>query len=232
MTHRTPSIYDAAMTSEPDPPWLRDAARAVGHEVAGYFATALTIARAPSQFAANWGEGRVRALNPLAFMLNALAVLGPWRALWARLLDPNPPTTPLWFEMAKPVLPVVINVSVTALFHALVRAMGSSRPLRSSLALALYTTGGPLALVNFLAAPVMLAGYLHHTPLVFALWMVANLVALAVFFVYLVAMETALHRLGRWRVTLAALVSWTCWAVLSAWLNFHHPELIRSLLGG
>ena len=29
------------------------------------------------------------ALNPLAFMLNALAVLGPWRVLWARLLDPN-----------------------------------------------------------------------------------------------------------------------------------------------
>jgi hypothetical protein len=221
------------MTSEPDPPWLRDAARAVGRELAAFAATLWAIVSSPARFADDWAAGRRRALNPLAFMLNALAVIGPWRALWARLVDPNPPTTPLWFEAAKPILPVVMNVTVTALFHLLLRPLGARRPLRSSLAMALYVSGGPLAILNFLVAPLVLYGYLHRdNPAIAAPMALANLALLVFFFVYLVVMQASLHRVARWRAAVAALLAWTAFGVGSVWVSEHHPELMRAFLEG
>jgi hypothetical protein len=221
------------MTSEPDPPWMRDAARAVGHELAAFATTVWAILSSPARFADDWAAGRRRALNPLAFLLNALAVVGPWRALWARLVDPNPPTTPLWFELCKPLLPVVVNLSVTMLFHALLRPLGARRPLRSSMAIALYVSGGPLAIVNFLAAPLVLYGYIHRDrPLVAIATALVNLGMLACFLVYLVVMQSSLHKVARWRATVAALLAWTTFGALSAWVSLHHPELMRSLLEG
>jgi hypothetical protein len=219
------------MTGEPDPPWMRDAARAVGHELSTFAATLWAIVSSPARFAADWAAGQRHALNPLAFLLNALAVIGPWRALWARLVDPNPPTTPLWFELAKPAMPIVMNVSVTAIFHLLLKPLGGRRPLRSSLAMAMYVSGGPLAIMNFLVAPIVLYGFIHRTNVVIALILaVANLALLALFFVYLIAMQASLHKLPRWRVTLAVVVAWTSFGFLAARTSIHHPELMRSLL--
>ena len=45
-------------------------------------------------------------------------------------------------------------------------------------------------------------------------------------------MASTLHRLPRWRVTLAVPVAWSTYGALSARVSFHHPDLIRSLLGG
>jgi hypothetical protein len=226
------SIYDGGMTSEPDPPWVRDAARAVGHELAAYFVTLWAIASAPARFAAEWSDGRRPALNPLAFLLNSLAVVGPWRAIWARLLDPNPPTTPLWFEIGKPMLPVLISLVVTSWFHVLAVALGARRPLRSSMAITMYVSGGPLAILNFFTAPVVLYGFINRFSPV-GLWAVlVNFALLAAFFVYLVIAEAALHRLSRWRVTLAAVVAWFSFGAFSAWVSLHHPELVRSMLSG
>lgn len=221
------------MTSEPDPPWLRDAARAVGREVAAFARTLWAIATSPARFADQWVSGQRRALNPLAFLLNALAVLGPWRALWARLVDPNPPTTPLWFELGKPIFPVIINVTVTALFHLILKPLGTRRPLRSSLAMAMYVSGGPLAILNFLLAPLMLYGFIHRENLTIVMTSaVANLGLLAAFIVYLIATQASLHRLPRWRVTIAVLLAWTAFGFLSARTSIHHPNLMRSLLEG
>src|SRR3954471_20620249 len=149
------------MAGEPDPSWTTDAARAVGHEVAAYARTVGTIARHPARFAADWSDGRVRALNPLAFLLNALAVLGPWRAAWAHVVDPNRPSTPLWFELMKPAFPVILNVCITSVMHALLLIFGARRPLRSSCAMAMSVSGGPGAVLNLLLAPLMLYGFLH-----------------------------------------------------------------------
>ena len=221
------------MTSEPDPPWLRDAIRAVGRELAAFALTLWAILSAPARFADDWVHGRRRALNPLAFLLNALAVLGPWRALWARLLDPSAPTTPLWFELAKPAYPIVVNVSVTALFHLLLRPLGARRPLRSSLAIGMYVTGGPSAIMNFLVGPLMLYGFIHRDNVAVALSMsFANLALLAVFIVYSILAQAGLHRLPRWRVTVAVLVAWTAFGFLAARTTMHHPNLMRSLLEG
>jgi hypothetical protein len=221
------------MTSEPDPPWLRDAIRAVGHELATFATTLWAILASPARFAADWASGRRHALNPLAFLFNALAVLGPWRAAWARILDPNPPTTPLWFELGKPVFPVLMNVTVTALFHLLLKPLGGRRPLRSSLAMAMYVSGGPLAILHFLAAPLVLYGFIHHYHGAFAVTSaLANLALLALFFVYLIAMQASLHELPRWRVTVAVLLAWGAFSVLSARVSMHHPELMRGLLEG
>jgi hypothetical protein len=221
------------MTGEPDPPWMRDAARAVGHELAAFATTLWAILASPARFAADWASGRRHALNPLAFLFNSLAVVGPWRALWARLLDPNPPTTPLWFELGKPALPVLFSVAVTALFHLLLKPLGGRRPLRSSLAMAMYVSGGPMAILNFLVAPLVLYGFIHRDHAAVAVSSaLANLVLLAFFFVYLIATQASLHKLPRWRVTVAALLAWSAFGVLSARMSLHHPELMRSLLEG
>jgi len=221
------------MTSEPDPPWLRDAIRAVGHELAAFLTTLWAILSAPARFADDWASGRRRALNPLAFLFNAVAVLGPWRAFWARLLDPNPPTTPLWFELSKPLYPVVINVSVTALLHLLLRPLGARRPLRSSLAIGMYVSGGPMSLFNFLLGPVMLYGFIHKDNVTVALTTsFANLGLLVIFIVYSILAQAGLHRLPRWRVTIAVLLAWIAFGVFSARTSIHHPELMRSLLEG
>lgn len=219
------------MTGEPDPSWPRDAAAAVGHEIASYVRTVAAIARHPARFAADWSDGRLSALNPLAFLLNALAVLGPWRALWARFLDPNPPTTPLWFELSKPAFPVVLNTVMTSVAHVIIRAFGGRRPLRSTVAITLYVSGGPLAIVNFVVAPIGLYGYLHRFQVgVTGYAMIGNLTMLIAFFGYVIVMEAALHRIARWRVAVAVLVAWLSWAMFSAWLSFHYPDIIRSIL--
>lgn len=221
------------MTGEPDPPWPRDAARAVGHEIATFATTLWAILSAPARFADDWASGRRAALNPLAFLLNGLAVIGPWRALWARLLDPNPPTTPLWFELLKPALPVTLSVSVTVLFHLLLLPLGARRPLRSSLAIAMYVSGGPLILLNVAIAPLALYGFIHRDYVTVALASsAANLVLLVVFIGYLIVMQAGAHQLPRWRVAIAVLLAWITFGVLSARLSMHHPELMRSLLEG
>lgn len=167
------------------------------------------------------------------FLLNALAVLGPWRALWARLVDPNPLTTPLWFELAKPIYPIVINVSVSALFHPILTPLGARRPLRSSLAIAMYVTGGPMSIMSFLVGPLMLYGFIHRDNVAVALTSAfANLGLLAVFIVYSILAQAGLHRLPRWRVTIAVLLAWTAFGFLSARVSIHHPELMRSLMEG
>jgi hypothetical protein len=219
------------MTGEPDPSWPRDAARAVGHEIATYARTVRLIMRGPARFAADWSAGRLPALNPLAFLLNALAVLGPWRAVWGRLFDPNPPTTPLWFELSKPIYPVVVNSVMTALAHVIIQPLGGRRPLRSSVAMTLYVSGGPLSVVGFLVAPLSLYGYLHRgSLLITTLTGLLNLTLLVTFFAYLIVMEAALHGISRWRVAFAVLAAWTTWGVFSGWLSFRHPELIRAIL--
>jgi hypothetical protein len=55
------------MTGEPDPSWPRDAARAVGYEIATYARTVGLIALSAARFAAEWSAGRLPAHNPLAF---------------------------------------------------------------------------------------------------------------------------------------------------------------------
>jgi hypothetical protein len=220
------------VSGAPDPKWPEDAARAVAHEVASYAKVVALIARHPRRFAADWADGRIKALNPLAFLLNALAVLGPWRALWARVLDPNAPATPIWFELAKPAFPIVLNSMVTTLAHGGMRLLGARRPLRSSVALALYVSGGPLAIINFICSPLVLYGYLHRYEGPGMIAAATNLVLLVVFFGYLITMQAALHRISRWRVAIAVIVAWMSWAALSAWLNLHHPQIIRSILEG
>lgn len=221
------------MTSEPDPPWLRDAVRAVGHEVAAFARTLWAIVSSPARFADDWAAGRRHALNPLAFLLNALAVLGPWRALWARLLDPNAPATPLWWELAKPIYPIAVNVSVTALFHLLLRPLGARRPLRSSLAIGMYVTGGPSSIMNILIGPLMLYGFIHRENVAVTLSMsLANLAMLGVFIGYSIVAQAGLHRVSRWRVAVAVLLAWTAFGYLAARTTLHHPNLMRSLLEG
>ena len=221
------------MTSEPDPPWPGDAVRAVGRELAAFARTLWAMLSAPARFADDWAAGRRRALNPLAFLLNALAVLGPWRALWARLVDPNPLTIPLWFELAKPLYPIVINVSVTALVHLLLKPLGARRPLRSTLAIGMYVSGGPSAIMNFLVGPLMLYGFLHREDARVALPMaLANLAMLAVFIVYSILAQAGLHRLRRWRVAVAVLLAWTAFAIVSARITIHHPDVMRSIMEG
>ena len=219
------------MAGEPDPHWVRNAARAVAREIAAYLATASSVVRTPRQFAREWSEGTRAALNPLAFMLNALAVLGPWRVLWARIFDPNPPTTPLWWDLGKPVVPLAGNVIGMALCHALMRLFGGRRPLRTSLAMALYIGGSAMFGLSMLGSPLALYGFLHRENLLVNLVAgLFNLGVFVVFIVYTVITLRAVHRLSRWRTVVAVLLAWTLYGAFWAWLGVRRPELVRSLM--
>jgi hypothetical protein len=220
------------MASEPDPRWMVDAARAVGRELGAYVATAWAVIASPRRFALAWSDGTRRALNPLAFLLNALAVLGPWRALWARLLDPNPPTTPLWWELGKPAVRVVSSAVGMALCHALVRLFGGRRPLRTSLAMSLYISGGPLVPMTLVSAPLSLYALVHRHGTAWLMAVLVNFCLYCLLIGYTVIMLRAVHQLSRWRVVTAVLIGWALFGTLWGWVSRVHPELVRSMMSG
>ena len=90
-----------------------------------------------------------------------------------------------------------------------------------------------MSLFNFLLGPVMLYGFIHKDNVTVALTTsFANLGLLVIFIVYSILAQAGLHRLPRWRVTIAVLLAWIAFGVFSARTSIHHPELMRSLLEG
>jgi|SRR5579863_5044594 len=214
-----------------DPHWPRETAAAVYHEIIAYLTTARAIILHPARFGAEWSTGARRALNPVAFQLNALAVVGPWLVFWARLVDPNPPATPLWWDIIKSTLPTVGSAVGMSLCHVLVRLMGGARPLRSTLAMVFYISGGPLALLSLASRPLSLLAVVHPNDLRLGLASAAiNLAMFVVLVWYQVVTLSALHQISRLRATIATLITWIAYGGLWAWLSFVRPELIHSLL--
>jgi hypothetical protein len=212
--------------------WPREAARAVAHDVGAFLQTARAVLVEPTRFAAEWTASARSGLNPLAFVLNAGAVIGPWRVLWARLLDPNAPSVSLGWQVAHAVMPLLLSFVTVTMCHALLKLLGTRAPLRSTAAVALFVTGGPIALGNLPLVPVMI--YVHAHPSDDARLALAPIVLpiLVAMMVYEMKMLRAVHGLPRGRIMLAVVVTFLAVVGGFTWLNVAHAGAMQTLLRG
>jgi hypothetical protein len=130
------------------PDWVRETVRVTRDEIRRFVATAAGFMLRPARFGAAWMAGESDALNPLGFVATALAVSGVATAV----LAPGDDDSGLAALVARASLPYLYYAALGALCHPVLRAFGSTRPLRASVAVGLFAGGGPglvLLLVSY-----------------------------------------------------------------------------------
>ena len=168
-----PSIPAAPQTrrlrSAPPPPasrepeWVGRSWQAARREIGRYLRTAWAFGRAPRETARLWADGRFDALNPLAYLFNTAAIIGPWRALWQRIL--HTPDLPLWQDVIGAIGPFMGVLLVGSIFHCLFALLaGSTRKLSSTWAMSIYSTGGLPTLLQLAATPFALVASASQRP--------------------------------------------------------------------
>lgn len=129
------------MEGNKGPEWLREAAVAVRDEAVRFMVTVLQCSRHPRRFAAAWFAGDNRAPNPIGYVSTALAVSAAGASVTGALLGDD--NSGLWSSLAVATLPYAYYALLGLLCHIAFRLSGPTRPLSSSLAIALYAGGGP-----------------------------------------------------------------------------------------
>lgn len=204
------------MDDSKGPDWLREAVATVRDEAGRFLITALQCIRRPGQFAAAWFAGTTRAPNPFGYVSTALAVTAAASSLTNAVVGIENDGG-LWASLATATLPYAYYALLGILCHVVMRLGGTTRPLRASLAVALYVGGGPGLLLTLafeldmllyaaLAGNTRMADNFEGAPA----WVVLILVGLAVcaavlFQVALVSGLRGLHG-GSRRRALAAMV--------------------------
>lgn len=215
-----------------EPQWVGRSWEATKREVRRYLATSWAFAARPRETARLWAEGRFDAQNPLAYVLNTAAVLGPWRALWQYIFHLQ---QPLWEDIlwaAAPTLGILLNSSFT---HLLVALAGGKRRLTSSWAMSIYVTGGFLLVFQLAATPFLLISDHIKTPqdwrdhwLAFVL---GQVLILPGYFWHSIALA-GLHGLRARRVVLAQVLGAVACVLLAAWAGFELIVLVRTYKHG
>jgi len=125
----------AASSDGPD--WVRETIVATREDLRRYVATAIGFTLRPRRFAERWIGGELSAQHPLGVLANALAISGALGVLLGVHVDG------LGAQLAQWALPYLYYVGLGVLAHAMLRVTGPTRRLRASIAIALYTGGGP-----------------------------------------------------------------------------------------
>lgn len=115
---------------------------ALRDEAGRFIVTVLRCTRQPKAFAAAWFAGETRAPNPIAYVSTALAISAAARSATAAIVGLHDDNG-VWSSLATATLPYAYYVLLGVLCHAVLRFGGTTRPLRASLAIALYVGGGP-----------------------------------------------------------------------------------------
>jgi hypothetical protein len=135
-------LYSRGVDSSKGPDWLREAVATVRDEAGRFLVTALQCIRRPGQFGAAWFAGTSRAPNPIGYVSTALAVTAAASSLTGALLGADGDGG-LWASIATATLPYAYYALLGVLCHVVMWLGGTTRPLRASLAIALYVGGGP-----------------------------------------------------------------------------------------
>ena len=222
------------MAGEPDPPWVHEAASAFGHEIVGWLRAFGGVVRAPRRFVAAWAAGQSAPLNPLLYSLNMLAFAGPATALLVHLAGVEDDVLPLWAQLLKPLLPWVYNLLWLTPLHFVLRALGGTRRLRTTIGAAFYAAG-PIHFVRIFTAPTSLMQMAHPHDLRLAL--LSGGIGLAMFVVYTIYSTAAMagaQRLPLWRAAIAVvgmfLVSVAIMTLIRARAGAAGLHLIRALI--
>ncbi len=134
-----------------EPTWIRDGLRSAREELRLFFATAIALTLHPVRFGAEWAEGRIRTLNPLGYFITSLALFeAP-----LPLLFPDADNHSLPTRVLNVLGPYLNYLALGAIGHAVLRLMGSRRGIASSIAMVLFSAGGPVAAVRLILALVV-----------------------------------------------------------------------------
>jgi uncharacterized integral membrane protein len=213
----------AAEPDRSDPPWPREAFGALVHEIGGWLRALLAVARAPRRFAADWADGRIRPLNPLAYALNGLALSGPVTAIIVWLVGIGVDELPFWAQVLKPLFPWVYNLVLVLPMHAGLRLLGSQRRLRTTIG-AFFYGAGPLHILRLFFLPLQLLQMIpsHQRDWrVIVAGSVAGLLQMVLFAIYLVACQAGAHKLKAWRAALPTVIVFLASVVGWGWFGIH-----------
>ena len=147
-------LLESEPPAAPEPLWIGSTLDATKREVRSYLRTAWAFGTRPQATARAWAAGRFEAQNPLGYLLNSLAIIGPWQALWQRIL--GLPDLPFARDLITAVTPFLAVLATGSLHHLLFRALGSRRHIQSSWAISIYSTGGLPTVVGLLVTPFAL----------------------------------------------------------------------------
>jgi hypothetical protein len=190
--------------------WLADAWRVIREDLIRYAQTALAMSLRPARFAADWGQGQRRALNPVAFLGTALAVSSPIFLAFGHFTGQDERGS-LWNAfLADQVAPYIQYAALGLLAHALLRLLGGRQPLLATLAIVLFAAGGPAMIVDLITLPLdpvlARAAASEDTPTNLALTLMSTASIAAanlVFFVTFARGLSGLHAVRIWRPLLA-----------------------------
>ena len=150
VTLRLVSAPPLPRTSEPQ--WVERAWQGAKRELLRFLRTSWAFAAHPRESGRLWAEGRLDTLNPLAYLLNTVAVLGPWRALWQIFLHVQ---SPLWMEALWTLAPFLGVVLTSSFSHLLLSFAGGRRRITSTWAISIYATGGLVSAFQLIATPFL-----------------------------------------------------------------------------
>jgi hypothetical protein len=135
--------------------WVKDSLAATARELRAFAVTAAAATVRPARFARAWVEGSGAALNPMAFMATAAALVTLAGTVAARL-GPLGGSSTLAGEVLDSLGPYLHYVALGLICHATLRLAGSRRSLAASVAMSLYVGGGPGALATLVDLVVFL----------------------------------------------------------------------------
>jgi hypothetical protein len=136
------AVDQPAPAGDQETRWLKDSLAATARELRAFAETAAAATVRPARFARGWVEGRQAALNPLAFMATAAALVTVAATLAARL-GPLHGSSTLAGEVLDSLGPYLHYLALGLICHAILRLAGSRRSLAGSVAMSLYVGGGP-----------------------------------------------------------------------------------------
>jgi hypothetical protein len=206
------------MVKEDGPDWVRESVVTVRDEILRFVATLFHFTLHPRRFAAAWYEGKTKALNPAGFLSTALAVNAAVLLVFGWIRGTPESADSLWSTLGDATLPYAYYVGLGVLCHPILRLCGSRRPLRATVAIALFSGGGPGLLLRFsvylqVAIHIALVGDFHGQ-LVEGLpaWYapISAVLAYGSFAAYALVLAAGLrglHAARRWQIAIALTMS-------------------------
>jgi len=213
------------------PRWPRAAIANAWGELRVFFATARAFTLHPVRFATAFTDGRQQAMNPLAFLATSAGLLGGLRLLLRAATGAADASPSLLSQILEALAPYLHYAALGCVAHLIFRATGSRRPLRDSLAMALFAGGGPATLADVFTVLTATAFDLAHPPLpgvppaaAQGIWLLLLIamptLTFSVFSAALASSLAAGHRARQWwRTSLAILVSYTATGLLFGVMN-------------
>ena len=182
-------VHSPQAQAPDDPDWVRQGTRAAWSEIGSWLQTLGAVFKDPVGFGRDFVSGQRHALNPVAFLLNSVAVAVPASQIWSHWVVDPWPESGFWTELLIPLTSLLGNCFMAVLAHAVLRLLARPRLLRSTVAMALYASGGPTVGTGLVLLPLSLLGAVGVQ--------VMGLIPLAVFLTYFALMLRGLHA-ARW----------------------------------